>query len=280
MNAISRTTMAALLLAGGSSAAAQDGLGSRRQPGEIFRDCPACPQMVIVPAGSFMMGAPASEEGSEEAERPQHLVTIGEAFAVGIYEVTFAEWDACVRDGGCGGHGPDDEGWGRGSRPVMNVSWENALAYTEWLTVETGEAYRLLSEGEWEYAARAGTQTARWWGESESKQCEYANGLDRFAPCADGFDGTAPVGSFQPNAFGLYDVLGNVWEWTADCWNESYSGAPDDGGAWRLGDCSTRVLRGGSFGHFPRFLRSAYRSQPAAVRGYYLGFRVARTFER
>ena len=124
MNTISGTALTALLLAGVSSAAAQERLGSRHQPGEIFRDCPTCPQMVVVPAGSFMMGSPASEEGSDEHERPQHRVTIGEPFAVGIYEVTFAEWDACVRDGGCGGHSPDDEGWGRGPRPVMNVGWE------------------------------------------------------------------------------------------------------------------------------------------------------------
>ena len=265
------------------------GGGAGHRPGDVFRDCAACPEIVVVPAGSFMMGSSASEEGRWEYGGPRHRVTIGSPFAVGVYEVTFAEWAACVRAGGCGGYRPEDQGWGRGSRPVLNVSWEDAQEYVRWLSRETGEEYRLLSEAEWEHMARAGTQTARYWGESESGQCRYGNGYDRTGhaelefswervACSDGYVRTAPVGLFEPNAFGLYDVLGNVWEWTQDCWNDSYSGAPIDGSAWRSGDCSARVLRGGSWGGRPRFLRSALRGGlSAGSRFNSLGFRVART---
>ena len=232
----------------------------RRRPGRRFRDCGECPEMVVVAPGSYMMGSPASEAGRYDDEGPVHRVTIGYTLAVGVYEVTFAEWDACVGAGGCGGHRPDDEGWGRGSRPVINVSWEDAREYVAWLSRESGEAYRLPSEAEWEYAARAGTVTARYWGESESGQCGYGNGADAAyktanpdiewttVSCSDGYENTAPVGTFGSNAWGLYDVLGNVWEWTEDCWHDRYAGAPADGSAWRSGgDCFLRVLRGGSW---------------------------------
>ena len=246
-------------------------------PGSVFRDCAACPEMVVVPAGSFMMGSPASEEFRWDYEGPRHRVTIGSPFAVGVYEVTFAEWDACVGAGGCGGYRPGDEEWGRGSRPVINVSWDDAQAYVQWLSRETGARYRLLSEAEWEYVARAGTQTARYWGESASGQCRYANGYGS-APCPDGYEYTAPVGSFQPNSFGLYDVIGNVLEWTDDCLNGSYSGAPANRSDWQSGDCSQRVFRGGSWQNGPWSLRSAFRyGLPAGLRGFILGFRVART---
>ena len=258
-------------------------------PGDVFSDCDACPQMVVVPAGTFMMGSPASDErlpaaevlalDRQDRERPQHPVTIAAPFAVGIHEVTFAEWDACVRTGGCG-YTPADEGWGRGTRPVINVNWDDAQAYVSWLSQQTGQRYRLLSEAEWEYVARAGTVTARYWGEGESDQCHYANGYGygSSAPCPDGYEYSAPVGSFAPNAFGLYDVLGNVWEWTQDCWNVSYAGAPADGRAWESGDCSRSVLRGGSWGNIPRHLRSALRIRDAAdIRDNSYGFRVART---
>ena len=246
------------------------------RPGTVFRDCAACPEMVVVPAGSFMMGSPEGDREWFSDERPQHNVTIASAFAVGVYEVTFDEWDACVSAGGCGGYEPDD--LGRGRRPVIYVSWEDAQGYVRWLSRETGGRYRLLSEAEWEYVARAGTQTARYWGESEAGQCRYANGGDDYAPCADGYENTAPVGSYEPNAFGLYDVLGNVWEWTGDCWNDSYSGAPTNGSARESGDCTHRVLRGGSWNSDPRDLRSAYRGGfPAGYRDISLGFRVART---
>ena len=157
------------------------------------------------PAGSYMMGSPTSDAEGFSDERPQHAVRIGAPFAVGVYEVTFAEWDACVRAGGCGGHSPNDGGLGRGRRPVWNVSWEDARAYVQWWSRETGQRYRLLTEAEWEYVARAGTTTGRYWGQGEAGQCRYANGGDASAPCPDGHEYTAPAGSFQPNAFGLYD---------------------------------------------------------------------------
>ena len=259
------------------------------EPGTVFRDCDECPELVVVPPGSFMMGSPASEAGRSDTEGPRHEVTIGYPLAVGVYEVTFAEWDACVRAGGCAGYRPEDEGWGRGRRPVISVSWEDAQAYVEWMSSETGEEYRLLSEAEWEYVARGGTQTARHWGASSSGQCGYANGYDRTGDqkhdfpwdpisCSDGHADTAPVGSFEPNAFGLYDVLGNVWEWTDDCWNESYAGAPTDGSPWASGDCTRRVLRGGSWHFRPVILRSANRGWLSAGNRYSsLGFRLART---
>ena len=255
-----------------------EALQARFAPGSTFSDCDVCPRMVVVPAGTFTMGSPASEEGRRDDEGPQHSVTIPAPLAVGVYEVTFAEWDACVRAGGCGGYAPGDDGLGRGSRPVIRVSWDDAQAYVSWLSQQTSARYRLLSEPEWEYVARAGSRTARYWGESESGQCRYANGDDDDVSCSDGYEYTAPVGSFAPNAFGLYDVLGNVYEWTQDCWNGSYAGAPADGSAWQSGDCGRRVLRGGSWALFPGILRSALRYRDATViRGIYFGFRVART---
>ena len=253
-----------------------------------FRDCPECPELVVVSEGTYVMGSPSSEEGRGGDEGPVHRVTIGRPFAVGVYEVTFGEWDACVSGGGCGGYRPDDGGWGRGPRPVMNVSWEDAKAYVDWLSSETGEAYRLLSEAEWEYVARAGTKTARYWGESERGQCRYANGADReakrhnsewtVANCDDGHYRTAPVGTYEANGYKLHDVLGNVWEWVEDCWNGSYSGAPTDGSAWKSGDCDRRMVRGGSWGSGPRGLRSANRlGYSTGLRYYHAGFRVART---
>ena len=286
---------AALIVAGADPAVAAAAVaraagGAPMSPGTVFSDCATCSEMVVVPAGSFMMGSPESEEGRWEYEGPRHRVTIGTPFAVGVYEVTFAEWDACVAAGGCGGHRPGDEGWGRGSRPVINVSWEDAQAYVRWLSRETGEEYRLLTEAEWEYVARAGTMTARYWGEGETRQCRHGNGYDRTghaeleltnwdsASCSDGYVHTAPVGLFEPNDFGLYDVLGNVFEWTEDCLNESYSGAPADGSAWSSGDCSRRVLRGGYWLDSPRYLRSALRNWGSAGdRSNGIGFRVART---
>ena len=168
------------------------------------------------------------------------------------------------------------------------MSWQEARSYAEWLSRETGEAYRLPSEAEWEYVARAGTETARYWGDSDIAQCRHANGADAAAlqkypdwitaSCSDGYSESAPVGSFEPNAFGLYDVLGNVWEWTLDCWNERYSGAPVDGSAWESGDCTTRVSRGGSWENTPERLRSAMRARdPEEFRSRTGGFRVVRT---
>ena len=262
-----------------------------RRPGQEFRDCGVCPEMVVLPTGSYRMGSPPGETGRSNNEAPMHTVRISYPLAVGKYEVMFEEWDACVAAEGCGGHQPNDEGWGRGERPVINVDWDDAWTYVRWLSRETGERYRLLSEAEWEYAARAGTATARHWGEGESGQCGYANGYDEVAhdelaredttaaACRDGYVRTAPVGTFGSNGWGLYDMLGNVQEWTADCWHDGgYDGAPSDGSAWLSGgECSYRVLRGGSWENQPRRLRSADRSLQVGYRNDYSGFRVART---
>ena len=246
--------------------------------GEPFRDCEVCPLLVTIPAGTFVMGSPTWEEGRFDHEGPRRFVNVETPFAVGVYEVTFEEWEACRRARGCPGDRPDDEDWGRGLRPVINVSWDDAQAYVSWLSQQTGARYRLLSEAEWEYVARAGSVTARFWGEHESGQCRYANGDDDDVSCRDGHEYTAPVGSFAPNGFGLYDVLGNVWEWTQDCWNGSYAGAPTDGSAWMAGNCGRRVLRGGSWGDDPRNLRSAGRGSYSTDDRYLIvGFRVART---
>ena len=246
-----------------------------QEMGEVFRDCDVCPEMVVVPAGSFKMGSPETEEGRRENEGPQRQVTIGYAFAVGVYEVTFDEWDACVQGGGCGGYEPYDW-YGRGRRPVSEVRWEDAWQYADWLTEHTGEEYRLLSEAGWEYAARAGTQTARYWGDGTREQCQYANG-DSSVGCRDRQEYAAPVGSYRPNGFGLYDVLGNVWEWLDDCYGD-YEDAPSDGSSSYAGDCDYRVVRGGGFYYAPTYLRSAYRRRgDASSRSLHRGFRVARS---
>ncbi len=249
----------------------------RWQVGQVFRDCANCPEMVVVPAGSFTMGSPASEEERWDNEGPEHRVTISQPFAVGVYEVTFAEWDACAS---CGGYRPDDRGWGRGRRPVIYVSWDDAQAYVRWLRRETGVEYRLLSESEWEYVARAGTTTPFHTGETIStEQANYYG----YATYGSGREGeyrerTVSVGSFSANRFGLHDVHGNVWEWVEDCWNGDYAGAPRDGSAWESGNCSVRVLRGGSWDRRPGGLRSAGRSGGGTgSRSHFLGFRVART---
>ena len=244
------------------------------RPGRTFRDCAACPVMAVLPAGSFTMGSPSHERGRYDSEGPQRRVTIERPFAVGQYEVTFAEWDACASAGGCS-HRPSDEGWGRGRRPVMNVSWNDAKEYVRWLSRRTGKRYRLLSEAEWEYAARAGTRTRYHWGDSV--------GHNRAACDACGSrwddDRTAPVGSFGANRFGLHDVHGNVSEWVEDCWHDSYRGAPSNGRAWTFGgNCGRRVGRGGSWSNVPRHLRAAVRGRDSAgVRDVNNGFRVART---
>ena len=241
--------------------------GSR--PGRRFRDCAECPEMVVIPAGSFMMGSPESEDGREDGEGPRHEVRIEKAFAVGVYEVTFEEWDACVAEGGCGGYRPDDKGWGRGRRPVISVSWEDAQKYVEWLRGKTGEEYRLLSEAEWEYAARAGSRTRYSFGDDITENdADYGRTVGR----------EQPVGSYRANGFGLYDMHGNLYEWVQDCWNDHYEGAPADGRAWESGNCSRRVLRGGSWRSNPRYLRSATRLRiDSGFRYFFNGFRVART---
>ena len=248
--------------------------------GSTFRDCAQlCPEVVVVPAGSYRMGSPANEAGRDADEGPVHRVTIGEPFAVGRYEVTFAQWDACHAGGGCA-HRPDDQGWGRGSRPVVDVSWDDAQEYVRWLSGETGRSYRLPSEAEWEYMARAGTKTRYWWGDAVGANRANCDG------CGSRHDArrTAPVGSFSANPFGLHDVHGNVWEWVQDCQTSSYDGAPGDGSAWESGDCNRRGLRGGSWqpDDLPRYLRSANRgsggaSDRRAFDTASVGFRVVRS---
>ena len=236
------------------------------------RDCAECPLMVRIPAGTFTMGAPESEPWSYDNERPQHMVSIP-AFRAGAHEVTFAEWDACVAAGGCGGFSPDDEGWDRDNRPVVNVSWDDAQSYVDWLSQRTGQHYRLLTESEWEYAGRAGTTTPFHTGATITSQ--QANFADEYGPYR---AQTVPVGSFAPNGFGLYDMYGNVWEWVEDCWNAGYAEAPSDGSAWLSGDCSSRVLRGGSWADSTSGLRAALRvSNSTGGRNTNVGFRVART---
>jgi formylglycine-generating enzyme required for sulfatase activity len=244
------------------------------KPKDIFKECNECPEMVVVPAGSFTMGSPAGEHGRDVDEGPQHSVTIAKAFAVSRFAATFEEWDACIAGGGCNDHTPRDQGWGRGRRPVLNVSWDDAMAYMAWLSRKTGKAYRLLTEAEWEYATRAGSTTAYYWGDEIGKGNANCDG------CGSQWDNvqTAPVGSFAANAFGLYDMAGNVWQWTQDCYLENYNGASPDGSAWTGGDCSRRVIRGGSWISIPPILRSAGRFwNTVNSRGNLLGFRVART---
>lgn len=255
-------------------------------PGNTFRDCPECPEMVVVPAGSYQMGATPGRDGAGADEGPARTVSIGKKFAVSRYEITFDDWDACVKARRCG-HRPADEGWGRSRRPVINVTWRDALEFTEWLSQRTGAKYRLLSEAEWEYTARAGQKGMRNW-QGEGNACQYASVYDRVGAsansfkwkshsCSDGFPQTAPVGNFLANAFGLHDMLGNVWEWTADCWNPTYAGAPGTAAARTGGDCAHRVVRGGSWGDKPQDVRFSDRfSVQARIRTSNIGFRVAR----
>ena len=242
------------------------------KPVQTFRDCAECPEMLVIPAGNFSMGSISGEP----TEAPTHQVKISRSFALGIFEVTFAEWDACARANGCS-HRPSDEGWGRGDRPIINVRWRDAQEYVRWLSRKTGQEYRLPSEAEWEYAARAGTVTPYWWGSS------IGTGNTNCGGCGSpwGNEQTARVGSFSPNGFGLHDMPGNVQEWVEDCWNDSYEGAPLDGSAWVSGDCIFRVLRGGAWDSGPNYVRSASRARSGATSDpiYYTfhGFRVAKT---
>ncbi len=244
--------------------------------GQAIKDCRQCPEMVVVKGGSFTMGSaddemvghPLAVGGRDPNEGPQHRVSI-KSFAAGKYEVTFDEWAACVTDGGCSRYSPADNSWGRGRHPVINVSWEDAQAYVRWLSAKAGKTYRLLSEAEWEYVARAGTTTPFWTGGSIT--ASQANFNSQIAT-------TQPVGSYATNPFGLFDTAGNVWEWVEDCWNGSHDGAPRDGSARTTSGCSQRGLRGASWVDAPLFLRSAMRVKAAPkMRFFNIGFRVART---
>ena len=205
---------------------------------------PIRPKMVAIPGGRFRMGCVSGLDCDDE-EFPVHEVQV-EAFELGKYEVTFEEYDRFTA--ATGRSAADDEGWGRGRRPVINVSWEDAVAYTRWLSEQTGQRYRLPSEAEWEYAARAGTEAKYSWGNQIGRNRANCDG------CGSRWDNsqTAPVGWFGANGWGLHDMHGNVWEWVQDCWNDSYRGAPTDGSAWQQGNCSRRVLRGGSWYGSPR----------------------------
>jgi formylglycine-generating enzyme required for sulfatase activity len=244
------------------------------QPKDSFKECDACPEMVVVPAGTFIMGSPTDEKNRSENEGPQHRVIFSRQFAVGKFAVTFAEWDACVAGGGCSPI-TRDSGWGRDRRPVINASWEDAHAYSVWLSRKTGRTYRLLNEAEREYVARAGTTTAYWTGPSISTAWANYNGT---STAGEFRQKTMPVDTFPPNQWGFHDVHGNVWEWVADCWNESHRGAPPEGSTRTTGDCSRRVIRGGSWNDDANSLRAALRhSYAPAFRLGNLGFRVART---
>jgi formylglycine-generating enzyme required for sulfatase activity len=285
------------------------------RPNDSFSECTDCPEMVVVPAGSFTMGSPESDSGLRPAigrdERPQHLVTISRPFAVGRVHVTVDQFAAFVRETGydAGAWCFDassphaDRSWRNpgfaqeGSHPAVCLSWNNARAYVDWLVKKTGKPYRMLTEAEWEYATRGRTSPGDyprfWFGDDEKELCRYGNGADQktrdsieglegvtAAPCNDGYAYTSPAGHYEPNAFGLYDMFGNARQWTADCWHESYKGAPDDGSAWTTGSCSVgRVVRGGSWHNGPDALRSTRRGWGSAPNQRYdqIGLRVGRT---
>lgn len=283
--------------------------------------------MVPVPVGTFLMGIPPGEEERENTPRefrgwsaPQHAVTIREAFAIGRFDVTVEEFGAFVRESGYStgdrcwtpipspkqrklewrliiGEDWQHPGFAPSPRhPVVCISWTDAKAYVKWLSIKAKRAYRLPSEAEWEYAARAGTSTTRFWGDGRGEACRYANviGLNRmgaqyvdhpgppvpngdlFFPCSDRFAGQAPVGAFTPNAFGLYDALGNVGQWVEDCWKPGYADAPTDGSASLADDCGGHVVRGGTWADAPFGVRSGNRVwMGAGMRTTFLGFRVA-----
>ncbi|MBO0880280.1 MAG: formylglycine-generating enzyme family protein, partial [Mycobacterium sp.] len=240
-------------------------------PGHSFRDCAECPEMVRVPAGKFTMGW----NGGDPDEKPEHEVTIPKPFAIGKFEVTFDEYAACVDGGGCvRQRTPYDSEWGKGRRPVIDVSWQNAKDYVAWLSQKTGKQYRLLTEAEWEYAARSGTTTRYAFGDTITHdQANFSHGnLGRGK--------TVEVGSYPPNAWGLYDMHGNVWEWVEDCYESDYVKAPADGAAYIYRGCPAKVMRGGSWDYVADEIRSSVRF---ALKPIYqtdeIGFRVARSFD-
>ncbi len=256
------------------SAFAPPATGVAAKLGVTFKDCGPCPEMVVIPPGSFLMGD--LHGVGYFSEKSIRAVRIDYLFAVGKFEITFDQWAACVSDRGCDGYRPDDLGWGRGNRPVVHVSWQDAKAYVTWLSRKTGKTYRLLSEAEWEYAARATSRTMFPWGNSIGSGHANCDG------CGSLWDDdmTAPVGSFAPKAFGLHDKHGNVYEWVEDCWHSGYQGAPSDGSAWTSGGvCQVRILRGGSYDDTPVLVRSANRDGNITDdrTNLFSGIRVART---
>jgi formylglycine-generating enzyme required for sulfatase activity len=236
-------------------------------PSPPIRDCPTCPELALVPAGTLMMGS----ADVFAFETPVHEVTISKAFFIGRREVTFDEWDACLSEGGCQ-YRPGDRGQGRGLRPASNLDWNDAKSFVAWLSRKTGKTYRLPTEAEWEYAARAGTTTAFYWGNAIGKDHANCAGCDSRA-----LNQTEPTGTFPPNPLGLFDMAGNAAEWVEDCWEDNYNNAPRDGSALTKPDCRERVLRGGSFNNDQRFVRTAARFKyDFDVRYYTNGFRVVR----
>lgn len=253
------------------------------RPGKVFTDCADCPQMVVVPAAAYWQGSADDSTLAPGIEKPRRQVTIGKPFAVSVYEITMAEWDACYNAKGCTTQ-PGDNGWGRGNRPVIMVSWNDAGEYVHWLSEKTGQSYRLPSESEWEYVARAG-QESDWPSGHPAIVCEFGNvaGAEtgfkwQHAQCRDKTAlGTTPAGSFRANAFGLYDTIGNVAEWTADCLNLSYLDAPVDGSAWGKGICSSHMTRGGSWITGSKEIRLPARfNLKNGDRNDFTGFRVVR----
>ncbi len=262
------------MMAGANAAVAQSTPGQSPRikaasvSGEPFQDCDDCPKLIVIPPGSFIMG---SAQG-KRPERPPHRVVIDRHFAMSVFEITFDEYEVCVAEGTCPKI-PDDHKWGRGQRPVINIAWAEAVAYTEFLSAKTSATYRLPTESEWEYAARAGTTTAFWWGK------ETGDNMANCRKCGSEWDGdrSAPVGSFPPNPLGLHDMNGNIWEWISDCWNPNHAGAPDDGASRQDGNCSRRVIRSGSWYYIPRLMSAHARdSHPAALWSYNIGIRVVR----
>lgn len=259
---------------------------SRQLPGggTTFRDCPDAPEMIALGGGRYRMGDLVGD--GKPYELPIHEVQIA-PIAIGRFEVTNAEWQACVKDGDCSASlTPGDAQHGR--YPVASITWSQAKAYTVWLSARSGKPYRLLSEAEWEYAARSGNEGRYYWGSFDPTPCNYANLMDisgkRAKPesywaeqCNDGFAAAAPVGSFPANAWGFYDMLGNVWEWVADCWHADYSNAPTDGSAWSAEPCRKHVNRGGGWGNNANSLRLSSRdADPNDASSDGMGFRVAR----
>jgi formylglycine-generating enzyme required for sulfatase activity/predicted Ser/Thr protein kinase len=271
--------------------------------GTVFRDCPTCPLMKVLPSGRFQQGSAADTTDATALEYPRHAVTIGYPIGMGVYDVTVAEFkefvDATGRQSqGCwtydgAWHEQADLNWRHvgyeqsSSHPVTCVSWQDAVAYADWLSHKTQQHYRLPTASEWEYAAGAGSPSARPWGQQPEAACQDANVADATAatqfpgwkvlPCRDGYVFSSPVGSFAPNAFGLYDALGNVFQWVQDCWHENYQSAPQDGSAWDDGDCGRREVRGGSWFTDPAYVRTTYRNRFAVdYRTNSVGFRIAR----
>ena len=248
------------------------------KPKDSFRECEFCPEMVVVPAGSFIMGTPADEPYRLKGEDPQHRVTLARPFAVGRFAITFDEWDACIADGGCSGYRDADHGFGRGRLPALGIKFEGAKSYLAWLSRKVGRTYRLPSESEREYFARAGTTTPFWFGNTISAQNANYDASNNYPGGPYGVSSKAPmpVDSFMPNPFGLYQVNGNAEEWTEDCYNKRYNeDTPTDGSPWLEGDCTKRMMRGGGWTGPALTQRTGYRNESSVVASG--GFRVVRT---